>query len=64
MANVGGIKGVACIKCGAVNAVRVDIATLGFSCSECSEDFTSDDVKAHIIKWERVMLWCDLAQTV
>ena len=60
----GGIKGVACIRCGAIDSVKVDVATLDFSCSECSEDFTANDVHDFLSKWKNVLTWCDMARNI
>jgi hypothetical protein len=60
-----GFKGVACIRCGSRDGVTVRLDdTSKFSCGECSEDFTADDVLNAIEKWQAVLAWVEMAPTL
>jgi hypothetical protein len=55
---------VGCIKCGAEDAVTVNLNDLdAFGCDSCSETWTTDDVRAFLSEWRRVLAWIDLAPT-
>lgn len=49
---------VRCIRCGAESCIRIALDDVqSFSCTECSEDFTADDVRTEIEEWTRVLAW-------
>ena len=55
-----GFPGLACIKCGEVDTVAMDLDDCStFRCRECENEFTLEDVRASVTAWQRVLAWLD-----
>jgi hypothetical protein len=50
-----------CPLCGEAQAtVHLDLTDCeSFHCCDCDSDFTADDVRAFIEKWQPVLYWCE-----
>lgn len=60
-----GFADLPCIKCGVVDGVHLvllDCET--FTCTECNEEFTVEDVRAQLAKWAAVVEWIALAPAI
>ncbi len=57
---------VRCLCCGSIDGSRRldldDLATL--TCSECSDEFTVDDLRATVAEATRLLKWIDAAQSI
>ncbi len=53
---------VKCILCGEEGNVHVDLHDVAsFHCNECDGDFTLDDVKAVLSRWQTCIAWLESA---
>jgi hypothetical protein len=53
-----------CIRCGQEATVRLDLDDCAtFTCGECEESWTADELREHLAKWQRVLAWVDAAAT-
>ena len=51
-----------CPHCGTADGITVYLDNLAtFNCPQCGDDFTADDVRAFIARWQRVLDWIDQA---
>lgn len=51
-----------CPKCGADAQIKWDLDDLStFSCRECEDEFTREEVETFIARWQRVLSWIDSA---
>jgi hypothetical protein len=51
-----------CPKCGQDSQIKVYLEDLNtFSCPECEDEFTADDVRQFVAKWQRVLSFLDSA---
>jgi uncharacterized protein (DUF983 family) len=55
-----------CPKCGnAESCISLHLDDCEtFTCRECDEEFTADDVRDLIAKWGKVLAWIDAATTI
>ena len=56
-----GFSGLACIKCGEADAIRVNVADMTFGCSSCDDEFDAEAVREHLASWARVLDWIELS---
>ena len=49
-----------CPFCGEAEAsIALQLSDLSYTCGECSTDFTADDVRNLIHKWQAVLAWAE-----
>jgi hypothetical protein len=57
-----GFAGLCCLKCNAEDAVTVLVCdTSVFHCTDCGDEFSTDDVREHLERWQRVLAWVEMA---
>jgi hypothetical protein len=57
-----GFGWLACLRCGQEATVRLDLDDCAtFTCGECEESFTADEVREHLARWQKVLAWCAMA---
>jgi hypothetical protein len=53
---------VLCLRCAEEETVRVDVHALHtFTCTSCDAEFSADDVRAEMARWEKLLAWLDTA---
>ena len=57
-----GFPGLRCPFCGQEDNITLNLADVKtFTCGECDEEFTGDDVLEILERWQKVLAWVDLA---